>query len=143
MFEWLKENVVSHLSAAGVLYGFLIFVVTFLVTTAIAAFIVVKLPEDYFHPSNERLFWVDRHPVLRWTGIIGKNIIGVILVIVGVLMSLPGVPGPGVLTILLGIMLLDFPGKRALELKLISRPAVLGAINRTRRRFNRPPLALG
>ncbi|HYG08570.1 MAG TPA: hypothetical protein VD835_01220, partial [Pyrinomonadaceae bacterium] len=64
------------------------------------------------------------------------------LVLFGVLMSLPGVPGQGVLTILMGVMLLDFPGKRRLELKLVSRPNVLRAINRIRQRFDRPPLQL-
>jgi hypothetical protein len=39
-------------------------------------------------------------------------------------------------------MLLDFPGKRGLELKLVSRPKVLHAINRLRQRFDKPPLQL-
>jgi hypothetical protein len=142
MFERLKEYALAHLTGRGMLFGALFFIVTFVVTTAIATFIIVKLPEDYFHSSNERLLWVDRHPVLRWAGIIAKNVLGVVLVVLGVLMSLPGVPGPGVLTVLLGIMLLDFPGKRALELKLVSRAQVRRAIDRVRRRFDKPPLLL-
>ena len=142
MFEWLKENIASRLTGAGVMYGFLIFLATFVITSAIAALIIVKLPADYFHPSNEREFWVDRHPALRWAGIIGKNIAGVLLVLVGIAMSLPGIPGPGVLTILLGIMLLDFPGKRALELKLVRRQQVRRALDRVRERFHQPPLLL-
>jgi hypothetical protein len=39
-------------------------------------------------------------------------------------MSVPGVPGQGLLTILLGVMLLDFPGRRSLELK-VSQQALL------------------
>ncbi|MDT7604451.1 MAG: hypothetical protein QOF61_2448 [Acidobacteriota bacterium] len=142
MFEWLKESVLAHLTGRELLYGALIFVVTFVVSTAIVGFIIVKLPEDYFHASNERLFWVDRHPVLRWAGIIAKNILGVVLVVCGVVMALPGVPGPGALIVLLGIMLLDFPGKRALELKLVSRTQVRRAIDRVRKRFDKPPLLL-
>jgi hypothetical protein len=142
MFEWLKVNVVSRLTGAGLLYGFLIFIATFVITSAIAALIIVKLPEDYFHPSNEREFWVERHPVLRWAGLILKNIAGVLLVLVGIVMSLPGVPGPGVMTILLGVMLLDFPGKRALELKLVRRQQVRRALDRVRKRFNQPPLLI-
>jgi hypothetical protein len=57
-------------------------------------------------------------------------------------MSLPGVPGQGVLTILLGIMLLDFPGKRGLEASIVRRPRVLHAINSVRGRFDKPPLFL-
>ena len=60
----------------------------------------------------------------------------------GIVLSLPGVPGQGILTILLGIMLLDFPGRRKLEHKLVSRPQVLKTINKLRHRFGKPPLVL-
>lgn len=142
MFEWLKENVVSRLTGAGLVYGLLIFVATFAVTSAIAALIIVKLPADYFQPSNAREFWVERHPALRWAGLILKNVAGGLLVLIGIVMSLPGIPGPGVLTILLGIMLLDFPGKRGLELKLVRRQQVRRALDRVREKFNQPPLLL-
>ena len=58
----------------------------------------------------------------------------------GILLSLPGVPGQGVLTILLGIMLSDFPGKVRLERKIVSYPKVLQALNKLRERFAKPPL---
>ncbi|MBA3256811.1 MAG: hypothetical protein H0T64_09210 [Pyrinomonadaceae bacterium] len=72
----------------------------------------------------------------------GKNLLGVVLVVVGILLSLPGVPGQGILTILLGVMLLDFPGKPRLEHWLVSRPKILQAINRLRHRFSKPALVL-
>ena len=49
-------------------------------------------------------------------------------------------PGQGVLTILAGLALLDFPGKRALELKILKRPSILGAVNWLRERRGREPL---
>ena len=55
-------------------------------------------------------------------------------------LSLPGIPGPGVLIIFVGIMLLDFPGKRELERRLVSRPGILGKINGLRTRYGKPPL---
>jgi len=58
----------------------------------------------------------------------------------GIVLSLPGVPGQGILTILLGIIMLDIPGMRPLEARIIQRPAVLGAINKLRARFSKPPL---
>jgi len=73
---------------------------------------------------------------------VGKNLLGLVLVALGVVLSVPGVPGQGLLTILIGIILLDFPGKRALVQRLVGRPAVLGAINRLRARFRRPPMEL-
>jgi hypothetical protein len=42
------------------------------------------------------------------------------------------IPGQVVLTILIGMMLLDFPGKRSVARKLLSRPDVQEAINRLR-----------
>ena len=73
---------------------------------------------------------------------IGKNILGIVLVVLGVVLSLPGVPGQGLLTILLGVMLLDFPGKHRLEQKLLSKPSIVNTINRLRGRFGKPPLVL-
>jgi hypothetical protein len=72
----------------------------------------------------------------------GKNVLGVILVIVGIILSLPGVPGQGLLTILLGLMLLDLPGKRRLEQRLVRRPSLLRVINGLRVRYGRAPLIL-
>jgi hypothetical protein len=74
--------------------------------------------------------------------VIGKNIAGVLLVALGVVLSLPGVPGQGLLTVLLGIMLLDFPGRHRLEQKLLSKPSIVNTINRLRGRFEKPPLEL-
>ena len=142
MFEWLSENVIARVSGAGLVYGFLMFVVTFAASSAVAAFVIVKMPANYFHSSHEREFLVDRHRALRWVGIVAKNLFGLVLVFSGVVMSLPGVPGQGVLTILLGIMLLDFPGKRDLETKLVGRPKVFRAINHLRAKFDKPPLML-
>ena len=58
-------------------------------------------------------------------------------------LTLPGVPGQGMLTILIGLMLLDVPGKRRLERRIVGRRRILQAINRLRKRFGRPPLVLG
>jgi hypothetical protein len=65
-----------------------------------------------------------------------------VLVALGVVLSLPGVPGQGLLTILLGIMLLDFPGRHHLEQKLLSKPSIVNTINGLRGRFGKPPLEL-
>jgi uncharacterized membrane protein YbaN (DUF454 family) len=64
-----------------------------------------------------------------------KNLLGALVVALGIVLSLPGVPGPGLLTILLNMMLLDFRGRRSLERWLVSRPAVFGLINALRRRY--------
>jgi hypothetical protein len=104
--------------------------------------LLTRLPPTYFRPSHDRRFMPGRHWVIRGCAVAAKNAIGVLLVLIGVPMALPGVPGPGLLVLLIGTILLDFPGKRALEYRIVSRPVVLGAINRLRRAFARPPLVL-
>lgn len=119
-----------------------LFVVSFTISTALVSFALVKLPANYFHSSHAREFFESESRTLRWAGVILKNLIGVVLIIVGVILSLPGIPGPGLVTILLGLVMLDIPGKRPLESRLIRRPAVLHSINRLRARFDKPPLVL-
>ncbi|HRD19060.1 MAG TPA: hypothetical protein PLB60_08410, partial [Candidatus Marinimicrobia bacterium] len=53
------------------------------------------------------------------------------------------IPGQGILTILVGIILMNFPGKYRLERKLVQRPGVLQGINKIRKKFNRPLLGFG
>src|SRR5215212_6307442 len=143
MIDWLKRTIHGwEFSWWQVLLGAVLFVVTFTISTAIVSFVLVKLPANYFHSSHNREFLVHRHPVLRAVGIAAKNVLGLVLVGAGIVMSLPGVPGQGVLTILLGIMLLDFPGKRSLETRIVGRPRVKGAVNALRARFGKPPLVL-
>ena len=71
-----------------------------------------------------------------------KNLLGVVLILLGIILSLPGVPGQGILTILLGLIMLDIPGKRPLEAKIIQRPAILSAINTLREKYRKPPLVM-
>lgn len=125
----------------GVAIGVGIFLVTFFANLALVSFILIKIPADYFRTSQGK-FLAKQSPVVRVLALVGKNIAGVILVVLGVLLSLPGVPGQGVLTILLGIMLLDFPGRRRFERWIVSSPKVLKAVNKLRKRFDKPKLKL-
>lgn len=132
-FEW------SWMELAG---GVLLGVVFFLISTGVAIFLVVKLPADYFRDPAVADCVTRRHPLLRSALWVGKNLLGVTIVGVGVILTLPGVPGPGLLVILFGVLLLEFPGKRGLEQKLVRHPRVLNSINRLRARFHRQPLDL-
>jgi hypothetical protein len=135
-------NIIGTFTWRSVLFAVLLFAVTFVVNLAIVSFILVRLSPDHFKEGRQTSFLSGRHPALHAAGIVGKNLLGVLLVAIGILLSIPGVPGQGLLTILLGIMLLDFPGKRGLEQKLLSRPGVLKTINRLRARFEKPPLEI-
>lgn len=134
--------ILELITTRGVLLGALLFLVTFSINLAIVSFVLVKIPANYFSKGRSRAFLSGRPPVLRYLAVVGKNLLGVLLVALGIVLSLPGVPGQGILTILLGIMLLDFPGRRSLEHKLVSRPRVLNTINKLRHRFGKPKLVL-
>ncbi len=132
----------SSLTWRSAIIGILIFLVTFFVNLAIVSFILVKLPPDYFKKDRKTKLWSGPRPLLHFVEVIGKNLLGFLLVALGIVLSIPGVPGQGLLTILLGVMLLDFPGKLTLERKLLSRPEVVKTINKLRGRFEKPPLEL-
>jgi len=135
-------DALEFLKRKDVILGISLFVITFVASIGIMTLILVKVPPDYFQESYSRSFMEDRRPALRWAGLIGKNVLGAILVLLGIIMSIPCVPGQGVLTILLGIMLLDLPGKRRLEQKILSQPKILERINRLRHKFSKPPLMI-
>jgi hypothetical protein len=114
---------------------------TTVLSLAVVAVVLGRLPATYFREESVSLM-ATRHPVVRRCALILKNILGLLLVALGLVLSLPGVPGQGLLTALIGLMLLDFPGKRRLERRLVSRPGLLAAINALRARFGKPALVL-
>jgi len=121
-----------------VLGGIGLFVVTFIVSIVVIGFLLVRLPATFFLDSHNRDLWIDHHPVVRWMGIILKNLLAIGLIVVGIVLCF--FPGQGVLTILIGLALLDFPGKRRLERAILRRPGIFDRVNRLRARFGRPPL---
>lgn len=113
-----------------------------LIGAAIAApIIVTRMSADYFMPDRARDdAFSKRHPALRWTGLVLKNLLGIILLISGFLMLIT--PGQGLLTIFIGILLTDFPGKRSLELRLVRIRALHKGIDWIRKKYGHPPLEL-
>ena len=103
--------------------------------------VVIQLPRDYFvrdrrSPAHQRR----RHPLVWLALTVIKNLIGIGLIGAGVAMLV--LPGQGVLTILVGVALTNFPGKYTLQRRLVRRPAVAGALNRIRAAAGRPQLEL-
>jgi len=141
MFDFISDFFFA-LTWRKVLIGAAIFLVSFFANLGIVSLILVKLPADHFSKSRQTKFWSGKRPWLHAVKVIGKNIAGILLVALGVVLSLPGVPGQGLLTVLLGIMLLDFPGRDRLEQKLLSRPSIVNSINKLRGRFGKKPLEL-
>jgi hypothetical protein len=125
VLSWIEWE---HLTVAA-----LVWVLLTAASLAVVLRIVLALPENYFEVDQPRL--------TSWTASrIARNGTGMVLIVVGVALSIPGVPGQGVLTILVGLFLVDFPRRQQLERALARRPAVLPALNRLRLRFGRAPL---
>lgn len=116
------------------------FLVSLLASMAVVTFVLVRLPEDYLERTESPPFLPGSPAWLRATARVGKNVLGAALLVLGLVLSLPGVPGQGVLTMMIGVMLLDVPGKRRLEQRVLATPKVHAAVNRVRARFRRPPL---
>jgi len=141
MFDFLTDFFLA-LTWRKILLGAAIFLVSFFANLGIVTWILVKLPADHFSKSRKTKFWAGPRPWIHAAKVIGKNIAGVLLVALGIVLSLPGVPGQGLLTVLLGIMLLDFPGRHRLEQKLLSKPSIVNSINKLRGRFGKKALEL-
>jgi len=141
MWDWFT-SLLNDLHWQDALLGAGLFVLMFALSLAEVAFILVKLPARYFTDEYRR-FRQDHH--ISWRRVllaIGKNLLGLAHIAVGIVLSLPGIPGQGALTILLGVMMMDLPGVRALERWLVSRAKVRRAVDRIRARFGKPPLVL-
>lgn len=107
----------------------------FVISLLLLPWLVKRIPVDYFkRPMPEGWALMVRPQTML------RNLIGVLVVIAGFIMLVT--PGQGVLTILVGLALMQFPGKRALERWLISRPGILSTINWIRTKANIPPLQL-
>lgn len=137
MLEWLQsdENTIWWIAGAGAS------VIPFLAFLIVVPLLAVRIPSDYFaHGRFNRKLWADHHLILRVMLLIGKNLLGYVFIAAGIVMLV--LPGQGILTILAGIMLLDFPGKYRLVRWIVARPQVLRTLNWLRRRAGRTPLYL-
>lgn len=100
--------------------------------------LIARLPADYFAHERRDRSWVPRRWVpLRVAFIAAKNLLGLVVVVCGILMLV--LPGQGLLTLVIGLSLLDFPGKYRLERWLLGHRPVLRGLNWLRERMNKPP----
>ncbi|MFH1217173.1 MAG: PGPGW domain-containing protein [Pseudomonadota bacterium] len=133
MFEFFKTN------EAIVLWSAAFSLVTFLGTLLVIPIMVTKIPADYFsNTRRHRLPWARQHPLVRGILLTIKNIAGYAFVLMGIIMLV--LPGQGLLTIVIGVILIDFPCKFRFERWLASRSPILRSINWIRKRAHRDPL---
>jgi hypothetical protein len=137
------NSLAAHIGLSGESLASILLVaaITLLASFAVCALFIVCMPADYFS--------LKRRPPTRRNGVRGnlvfwsRNIGGFLLVVIGLILSIPGVPFPGTLLFLVGFSLTDFPSKRGLQRRILKRPSVQGRINALRKRFGKPPILLG
>ena len=119
-----------------ILWGTVISLVSLAATIVAVPWVVSRLPQDYF--SSRR-----RHPLREQMGVVPvvlsllKNLLGATLVVIGFILLFT--PGQGVLVALVGLLIMNFPGKYRLERALVRRENVLKALNWLRRKQALPP----
>ncbi|MFC1642902.1 PGPGW domain-containing protein [Myxococcota bacterium] len=100
-------------------------------------FCLARIPADYFQ-ANRRQRLPGRS---WWLARLSKNLLGLCILGLGIIMLV--LPGQGLLTIMVGLWLVDFPGKYRLERHIVCLPGALRAINHLRARAGQPPLRVG
>jgi len=139
IWQWLIQFWES-LTWGRIALGLSFTIITIIASYGLVVIGMIKIPADYFSSSYVKEINRDKHFSIRWAAFIVKNVIGFLLIVAGFIMIFT--PGPGVPTILLGLIMMDIPGKRPFEAKLIQRPMVLSAVNDLRAKYNKPPLIM-
>jgi len=120
-----------------VLWALGVWVVVTAAGLGVAAAVVASLPPGYFRnpapPVSHGWGWA----TLRRAG---RNLLGLVMIALGIVLSIPGVPGQGLITVLAGVLLVDFPGRHRVAVALARLEGVLTAMNRLRSRLGRAPL---
>ena len=90
--DWAKDNVWLLSEWAGA--SLLLWIGTLVITAIAIRYYLIWIPADAFAKDHVPFdAWRDSHPAVRWTLLIGKNVIGTILIVAGLVLAVP--PGRG------------------------------------------------
>lgn len=128
--EWFQVHQ-TLLGWAGILSLLL-----FVGTLAVVPTLIVALPTSYL--TTQTGANPLRGTPWHWPVMLVKNLLGGILLIAGIAMLI--LPGQGLLTIVIGLALVNFPGKKALLRRTLGNRRVLRTVNRIRIHAGRPPM---
>jgi hypothetical protein len=130
----MVSTISSWFSHPALLWGLGIFsVVAVVASVLLVPRYLASLPPDYLVNDAKR-----DEGGMAWR--IARNALGVVLVLLGIAMLL--LPGQGLITLLVGVLLVDFPGKQKLVRRLLGRPKVLRVVNKMREKRGSAPLTL-
>lgn len=114
-------------------------ILMYVASIVVVPWLVIRMPPDYLvQEPPMRTEWSQHHPAIRLTVKVLKNLLAYCVIAAGILMLF--LPGQGVLTIIAGLLLVDFPGKHRLIRWTLTRPRVLRSVNWLRTRAHRAPL---
>lgn len=131
MLDWLRDNSTLMWTLTGVS------IAMFVGSLIVLPMAIAHLPTDYFKERKRpTAWWHSGRSWTYWLARIGKTALGVVFVLLGIAMLV--LPGQGLLAILVGVMLIDFPGKFRFERWLVNRPGVRRALNWVRRKAHKP-----
>ena len=99
--------------------------------------LVALIPEDYFVMKSGSKFRSKR-PYLWLITAVVKNLVGYTLILGGIIMLF--VPGQGLFTIFIGLILSNYPGKYYVERRIVAMPKILNTVNWLRKKTDKPPL---
>lgn len=105
-----------------------------MISALITPWFVAQLPPDHFSrppPSAQPKSF--QRLLLQ----LARNSLGAILLIAGLLMLI--IPGPGLITLVLGLTVSDFSAKHRVIRQFLNRPGVMDSLNWMRRKYRRPP----
>ncbi len=135
MLDWMNDyrSLLWSLGTASV--------VVFIASLIVIPALIVRVRPDYFaHAERPPRRWVRSRPAVRTLIVVSKNLLGIVVMVAGLAML--ALPGPGLLTILVGFMLIDFPAKYRVEQWIVSRRMIHRPINWLRRRAHREALQI-
>lgn len=142
MIDCLAQFFTKHYQVASLVTMLSLF--AFVLGVLLLPWLIALIPDSYFYRQgastkdnvasirdsvDQENYSVSKYSIFRR---LIKNVVGVVFVATGIVLLIT--PGQGVLTLILGMMLLDYPGKKKIERKLLSYPPVLKLINSLRRR---------
>ena len=108
------------------------------ISLALLPYLVARLPVDHFCQQSR-----SQHPITSQQALLRilRNLLGLILLFAGLLMLL--LPGQGLLTLVLALLLLDYPQKKKIERSLLQQKTIFNGLNWLRKKakvaaFKRP-----
>lgn len=116
-------------------------IILYIASIVLVPWMLILLPSDYFaHEERETCLWKGDSVLIKSLLIFLKNLVGLILLLAGIAMLF--LPGQGILTIVAGLFLMDFPYKFKIEKWIIGHQVVLKTFNKIRQKANKEPFTL-